>query len=375
MSLQNSTVDIKPLTIRIAVFDVGQGDTIVISCPETSEAIVVDCIDANQVASYLEEQKIKYLRGVIITHLHADHYFAVSSLIENCFDNPDLPKCEKLLFNYINSISKKQQEKLKVDADGHSNSIDKRATTTAIARLIELYKSDKIIIEPISLRTNKPSSIPLDGILAQNIILLYPHIYHLFDPTQVINWNLNNLSVTLQIQGSGSSALLTGDLEPDGWDALIATGINMNNDVLKLPHHGAWKRADAVNFIQTVNPSVAIISVGTQGYTSYDHPNANVLAALAKFPNIRLLCTQATEQCGLRTSLLANRAKINGILTNNGQKAYLGNSSGCSCAGTTIIELGETVRVIQPSVNLHVDQIIRPSFEDPQCAFPSQSGN
>ncbi len=56
-------------TIRIAFLDVGQGDTIVISSPETGEAIIVDCINADAVLEYLEQEEIKYLRGIVITHL------------------------------------------------------------------------------------------------------------------------------------------------------------------------------------------------------------------------------------------------------------------------------------------------------------------
>jgi beta-lactamase superfamily II metal-dependent hydrolase len=39
--------------IRIAFLDVGQGDTIVVSSPETREAVVIDCIDADAVLEYL----------------------------------------------------------------------------------------------------------------------------------------------------------------------------------------------------------------------------------------------------------------------------------------------------------------------------------
>jgi ribonuclease BN (tRNA processing enzyme) len=63
--------------IKIAFLDVGQGDTAVISCPETREAIVVDCINAKAVKDYLVEEHITHLSGIIVTHLHADHYSGV----------------------------------------------------------------------------------------------------------------------------------------------------------------------------------------------------------------------------------------------------------------------------------------------------------
>ncbi len=70
--------------IKIAFLDVGQGDTAVISCADTHEAIVVDCVDAKAVLNYLKQEEIMHLRGVIITHLHADHYKDVASLLYNC---------------------------------------------------------------------------------------------------------------------------------------------------------------------------------------------------------------------------------------------------------------------------------------------------
>ena len=64
------TESFEPLSsIRIAFFDLGQADTIVITSPETHEAIVVDCVNPKAVLDYLEREEIIYLRGIIITHL------------------------------------------------------------------------------------------------------------------------------------------------------------------------------------------------------------------------------------------------------------------------------------------------------------------
>lgn len=365
MNSQDSKTDSRPLTIHLAVFDVGQGDTIVISCPDTSEAIVVDCIDADQVTSYLEEQNIQHFRGVIITHLHDDHYCAVSSLIENCLDNPNLPKCEKLLFNYPKQASRSERRQLMEDSDGHSSGVDKRASRTALQRLIDLAKLHRIPTAPASLSDYEPSPVSLKGALPQNVLLLHPHHNHLTDQSQLKNWNLNNLSVTLMVRAAGSVAILTGDLEPEGWDAVIESGVDVASDVLKLPHHGAWKRNDPIDFIRKINPSVAIISVGTRGLERYDHPNQNILSALSQIPNIRVLCTQVTERCG--ALLLSKKENIKRMITENGLRPYLVNKDGCPCAGTSIVELGHSVRVIHPSINIHIDQVIKPNFSNHQC--------
>src|SRR5690349_17471181 len=87
--------------LKIAFLDVGQGDTIVVSDPATHEAIVIDCINANAVLDYLTQKKIKYLRGILITHLHADHYSEVDYLLQRYNLVPGLNECESVGFNQI----------------------------------------------------------------------------------------------------------------------------------------------------------------------------------------------------------------------------------------------------------------------------------
>ncbi len=83
--------------VNIAFFDVGQGDTTVISIPETKEAVIVDCVDAIAVFEYLEKQGIQHIRGLIVTHLHRDHCKEVVRFLDNCEPNWI---CERLMFNW-----------------------------------------------------------------------------------------------------------------------------------------------------------------------------------------------------------------------------------------------------------------------------------
>src|SRR5438876_10672386 len=104
----------KPLNIKIALLDVGQGDTIVVSCPETHEAIVVDCVNADAVLEYLEQEQIKYFRGIIITHLHTNHYSEVDYLLYRSNLVPGMSECEKLGFSQLTDA--KNYYKLLLDA-------------------------------------------------------------------------------------------------------------------------------------------------------------------------------------------------------------------------------------------------------------------
>src|SRR5260370_33247521 len=110
--------DPSSLTIKVAFLDVGQGDTIVISCSETHEAFVVDCIDADAVLEYLEQEQIQFLRSIIVTHLHADHYSGVADLLENYALVPELHACEILAYNEFSN--QKDWERLHIEDDMHA---------------------------------------------------------------------------------------------------------------------------------------------------------------------------------------------------------------------------------------------------------------
>jgi len=351
--------------IKIAFLDVGQADTIVISCPDTHEAAVVDCVDADAVLDYLKAEQITCLRGVVITHLHTDHYGGVSSLLDKHYLVPGLQECEVVVFNEI--LDKRNLDKLMIDSDKHGGGT-KRSLCTFLRNLREWCKQgerEQGRSKCANLKVER-RSLPIDGTLAQCFQLLHPH---LSDFLRLENEGLNNTSGVLRIAGQGSSALLTGDLEPKGWQQLKENHSDLRCDVLKFPHHGgAWKEADAEDLLNSISPSVVVISVGSEGDKKYGHPNPDVFAALSKRPHIRVLCTQATDQC--RISVLGEQAsivdKFKVYATKKGHQLIL-SKHGCPCAGTVIIELGDEVHVLQPEVQFHRETIIEPHFKTHKC--------
>jgi hypothetical protein len=143
----------------------------------------------------------------------------------------------------------------------------------------------------------------------------------------------------------------------------------LTSDVLKFPHHGAWNRGQVSQILDDVKPRFVVISVGTSN--TYDHPNQAVFAEISSRPNTRLLCTQATARCStkittVRGEILKAMKSENELLASLSERA-----NGCPCAGTVIIELGETVKVLSPSLQLHVEQIIQPRMDKHQCSLPS----
>ena len=88
----------------------------------------------------------------------------------------------------------------------------------------------------------------------------------------------NNDSVVLMAQRNGERMLMTGDIEIEAQQALLNAGVDLDADVLKVPHHGSSKLLD--RFVRAVSPTVAVIGVGVDN--DYGHPSPRALDLLAR---------------------------------------------------------------------------------------------
>ena len=84
-----------------------------------------------------------------------------------------------------------------------------------------------------------------------------------------------------------NSFLFTGDAEISTEETVLSQNNNLNCDILKVGHHGS-STSTSLDFLTSVNPSVAIISVGKNN--SYGHPTSELLSLLDYF-NIRTIRT------------------------------------------------------------------------------------
>lgn len=88
----------------------------------------------------------------------------------------------------------------------------------------------------------------------------------------------NNGSVVIRLTCYDTSVLLTGDAEWDAELAMLNGGQPIRADILKVGHHGSVSSSSSL-FLDAVDPSVAIISVGAEN--DYGHPSQVVLDRLA----------------------------------------------------------------------------------------------
>jgi competence protein ComEC len=94
----------------------------------------------------------------------------------------------------------------------------------------------------------------------------------------------NNNSVILRLEYGRFSALLTGDVQWEAEELLLASGQALDSLVLKVPHHGA-DTSLTVPFLEAVGPKLAIISVGADN--TFGHPAEVTLEKLEEIPTYR----------------------------------------------------------------------------------------
>lgn len=99
----------------------------------------------------------------------------------------------------------------------------------------------------------------------------------LHPPVQFIDAD-NDSSCVLRIEGTGGTALLTGDIEAAGESALLDEGLDLV-DVVVVPHHGS-RTSSSEAFIGALAPKIAIVSAGYRN--RWGLPKADVVARWRK---------------------------------------------------------------------------------------------
>ena len=240
--LFQGTVAITPgEELKVHFLDVGQGDSIFIELP-TNETILIDASikDASdKIINYLKEEKVSKIDYVFATHPHSDHIGGMSAVIK-AFD--------------IGQIY-----------------MPKAVTTTKTYENLLLTIKDK----NLKIKTAKAGNTIIDTDDLKLVVLA---------PNQDSYESLNNYSIVLKLTYKEKSFLFTGDAETLSEKEI--TG-DVEADVLKVGHHGS-RTSTSQAFLNKVNPSYAVISVGFNN--DYKHPHQEVLDRLEK-KNIKIYRT------------------------------------------------------------------------------------
>jgi len=102
---------------------------------------------------------------------------------------------------------------------------------------------------------------------------------------------VNDTSIVMMLNTESERILFTGDISKKIEHLLVEEGTPLKAEILKVPHHGS-KTSSSEEFLEAVEPNLAIISVGRDNI--YGHPSPVVLSRLEEF-GIKVLETSKEE--------------------------------------------------------------------------------
>ena len=222
--------------LEVHFLDVGQGDCAIVLCD--GESMVIDGGPrgtSQYVYSYVHDTlRLNHIDYIVSTHPHLDHVGGLASVL-------NAAPVDLILTPLMEWNSKAFNSMLKY---------------------AELQGT--------------PLVVPQEGDTLQlgSAVITILHCW----PEAVQQSRTNDSSIVLRIDFGSTSFLFTGDAEDWSEYMMIDSRVNLKADVLKVSHHGSGT-ASTDEFLKTVQPEYAVISVGKNN--EYGHPHRNVLDRLS----------------------------------------------------------------------------------------------
>lgn len=217
------------------VCDVGQGDAVVLAAG-TGVAVVVDVGPAPAaVDRCLRDLGVRDVALVVLSHLHADHVDGLAGVLRG---------------RRVAAVAVGPQPD----------------TSPALAAVRDL-------VQPAGAQLLATSTGEVRSLADLRLEVLAPS-----RPFRGTDADVNNSSLVLRAESRGVSLLLTGDVEPEAQSALLAAGVDVRADVVKVPHHGSDSQDPG--FLTAVGARAAIASLGADN--RYQHPSARTIDHLQR---------------------------------------------------------------------------------------------
>ncbi|PGZ09052.1 DNA internalization-related competence protein ComEC/Rec2 [Bacillus cereus] len=235
----------------VTFIDVGQGDAILIRLPYDKGVYLIDTggtlqlnkeewqrkkhefsVGYDILVPFLQKEGIKTIDKLIVTHGDADHIGAALDLLSSI-------TVKEVVFG------QKEQDAV----------LEKVLKKKALEKRVNISK------------VKEGESWSVNG---AEFVVLAPNGKES---------NENDSSIVIWAKFGGVTWLFTGDLEEGGESRLVSKYPALRADVLKVAHHGS-KTSSISAFLNLIQPSIAIISVGERN--RYGHPHKEVIERFEK---------------------------------------------------------------------------------------------
>ena len=231
-------VPLKGGVLKVTFIDVGEGDSCLIQTPQ-GKNILIDGgryqAGKDSLLPLLRRKGINKIHTLVATHPDSDHIGGLLVVLDSNIRIGEVLDCGKAhttatYRNFLNKIEQRKSTKYSQPRAGQTLNWGKE----------------------IKVRVLSP-----------------PHL----------RWNSNDCSIVIKLTYGKVSFLFTGDAAEEAEKEMVSRfSTKMKSTILKVGHHGS-RSSSSYDFLRSVRPEIAIISVGKN---PYGHPTKEVLDRLTR---------------------------------------------------------------------------------------------